>query len=155
MGHLHDTTRHERASLGAGVGDDEPWRWRLAMAEALGRALDPERFGVVALYLIGSTKNGTARVGSDIDLLLHFRGSETQRAELLSWLDGWSLAIAAAHDLRFGAPPPRRPIGMLDVKLLQDEDLAARTSYAIKIGAVSDAARELPLGSISKAIAGA
>ena len=36
--------------------------------------------------------------------------------------------------------------GLLDVHIVTDEDIAKKTSYAVKIGAVTDAARELPLG---------
>jgi Icc-related predicted phosphoesterase len=39
-----------------------------------------------------------------------------------------------------------RSDGLLDVHYLTDEDIEARTSYAVKIGAVTDAARMLPLG---------
>jgi len=36
--------------------------------------------------------------------------------------------------------------GLLDVHFVTDEDIRNRTSYAVKIGAVTDAARELALG---------
>jgi hypothetical protein len=36
--------------------------------------------------------------------------------------------------------------GLLDVHIITDEDIAKRTSYAVKIGAVTDAARLLRLG---------
>jgi hypothetical protein len=36
--------------------------------------------------------------------------------------------------------------GLLDVHYVTDEDIATRTSYASKIGAVTDAARPLQLG---------
>jgi hypothetical protein len=35
--------------------------------------------------------------------------------------------------------------GLLDVHIITDEDVANKTSYAVKIGAVTDAARPLPL----------
>ena len=35
---------------------------------------------------------------------------------------------------------------MLDVHFVTDTDIAKRSSYAAKINAVTDAARELPLG---------
>ena len=50
------------------------------MAERIAAELDRERFGVVALYLFGSVKNATAGPGSDIDLLVHFRGDRTASA---------------------------------------------------------------------------
>jgi pyruvate,water dikinase len=120
----------------------EHWRWRMRMAERLGRQLDPRRFGVVAAYVIGSSKNATAGPASDLDLLIHFRGSEQQRRELLAWLEGWSLSLAEMNYVRTGIRLER----LLDVHLVSDEDVSRRSSYAVKIGAVTDPARPLPLG---------
>ena len=36
--------------------------------------------------------------------------------------------------------------GLLDVHFVTDGDIERQTSYAVKIGAVTDAARPLPLG---------
>jgi len=118
------------------------WRWRQRMAEQLALRLDPRRFGVRALYLIGSTANATAGPGSDIDLLVHFQGNQAQREALLLWLEGWSLSLAEQNYLRTGYASDR----LLDVHLVTDADIAARTSYAVKINAVTDAAIPLPLG---------
>jgi pyruvate,water dikinase len=120
----------------------EHWRWRMRMAERLARQLDPRRFGVEAAYVIGSSKNATAGPASDIDLLIHFRGSEKQRGELLAWLEGWSLSLAEMNYVRTGIRLDR----LLDVHLVSDEDVSRRSSYAVKIGAVTDPARPLPLG---------
>ncbi len=119
----------------------EFWRWREEMAERIAATIDAERFGVVAMYVFGSTKNATAGPGSDIDLLIHFRGTEDQRRDLLHWLEGWSIALAEVNYLRTGYRSP----GLLDVHLVTDLDIEQRTSYAAKINAISDAARELPL----------
>ncbi len=118
------------------------WQWRLKMAERIAQAVDPERMGVVAMYIFGSTKNASAGPGSDIDLLVHFRGTPEQRRELTCWLEGWSLCLAEMNYLRTGY----RTEGLLDAHIVTDEDIARGTSYAVKIGAVTDAARELPLG---------
>jgi hypothetical protein len=118
---------------------DEHWRWREFMAQRIAQSLDPTRFGVVQLYVFGSTKNGTAGPGSDIDLLVHFRGEPVQREELNLWLDGWSRCLAEINYLRTGY----RADGLLDVHVITDEDIAKRTSFAVKIGAVTDAAEPL------------
>ena len=118
------------------------WQWRLRMAERIAAEIDATRFGVVAVYIFGSTKNATAGPASDIDLLVHTRGDARQSAELLSWLDGWGRCLSEINFLRTGY----RTDTLLDVHLVTDEDIAKRTSYASKIGAVTDAARELPLG---------
>lgn len=113
----------------------------MRMARRVAARLQPERFGVKAVYVFGSTKNGTAGPASDIDLLVHFDGTEAQRNELLAWLEGWSLALAEMNYLRTGHASE----GLLDVELVTDEDIEAHTSYAAKIGAVTDPARPLPL----------
>lgn len=126
-------------------GEDTPeqhWRWRLHFAERIAAELDPERFGVVAFYVMGSTKNATAGPGSDIDLILHIRSTEEQRRDLTGWLDGWSRCLSEVNYLRTGY---RTTGGLLDVHLLTDDDIERKTSFAVKIGAISDPAREVPL----------
>ncbi len=118
------------------------WRWRLSMAEQVAAAMDADRFGVKALYVFGSTKSGSAGPGSDIDLLVHFDGSERQRRDLLLWLEGWSLCLAEMNYQRTGYRSP----GLLDVHIVTDDDIERRTSYAVKIGAITDPARPLSLG---------
>ncbi len=117
------------------------WAWRMKMAEQIALQLDPERFGVQGFYLFGSTKNATAGPTSDIDLLIHFRGSERQKEELMLWLEGWSLSISEMNYLRTGY----RTTGLLDVHFVTDDDIARKTSYAVKIGAITDPAMLLPM----------
>jgi predicted nucleotidyltransferase len=117
------------------------WAWRFQMAEHIASQLDPERFGVKGFYIFGSTKNATAGPESDIDLLIHFDGSKKQRSELMLWLEGWSLSLDEMNYHRTG----RRTGGLLDVHIVTDEDIANKNSYALKIGAVTDAARPLPM----------
>jgi len=120
----------------------EHWRWRMRVAERIARELDKQRYGVEAMYVIGSTKNATATAASDIDLLVHFRGSEAQKRELLSWFDGWSLSLTEMNYMRTGIRSER----LLDIHLVTDNDIERKSSYAVKIGAVTDAARPLNLG---------
>lgn len=119
----------------------EFWRWRLQMAQRLAAELDPDRFGVKALYLVGSTKNATAGPASDIDLVVHIGGTDRQREELLLWLEGWSLCLDELNCLNTG----HRTGGLLDVHLITDRDITDGTSYAIRIGASTDPARPLDL----------
>jgi len=136
----------ETAETGPGqapaAAADGFWRWRMTMAERVAAALDPERFGVRAFYVFGSVKNASAGPGSDIDVLIHFAGDETQRRDLLNWLEGWSQCLAEMNYMRTGYKAP----GLLDVHLVTDDDIAARTSYAAKIDAVTDPARPLAMG---------
>lgn len=131
--------------------DDSHWQWRLRMIERMAALLDPERFGVRALYLFGSTKNATAGPESDIDVLIHFEGSELQRRELSAWLEAWSLCLDQLNYFRTG----RKTNGLLDVHFISDEDIRNRSSYASKIGATTDPARPIPIGTAVKQMANA
>jgi len=61
---------------------------------------------------------------------------------LQSWLEGWSLCLAETNYMQTGY----RTGSLLDVHIVTDEDIAKKTSWAAKIGAVTDAARLLPIG---------
>lgn len=111
------------------VGDH--WRWRQAYAESLASTLDPDRFGVSALYLGGSTESGEAGPGSDIDLYVVCHGSAAQRKELALWLEGWSLCLG---QLALQQTGKRFPTGLLNVHWLERPPSAPRVDL-----------RELPL----------
>ena len=119
-------------------GEDHS-RWRMRMAERMAARLDALRYKVKGIYIFGSAKNGTAGPGSDIDILVHFGGTDVERKELERWFDGWSQALAETNYLRTGYAAP----GLLDVHFVSDADIAARTSYAVKINAIEDGARRL------------
>jgi predicted nucleotidyltransferase len=121
------------------------WRWRSNMAEQIAGELDPGRFGVKGIYIFGSTKNAVAGPASDIDILIHFRGTEKQKKELLNWLEGWSLCLAEINYQKTGF----KSDGLLDVHIITDDDIKKKTSYAIKIDAVTNAARPLKMKDIS------
>ena len=121
---------------------EDHWRWRLRMAERIAAQIDVQRYGVKAVYVFGSAKNATAGPASDLDLIVHFAGTERQREDLALWLDGWSRSLAEMNYLRTGYTTD----GLLDVHIVTDADIAAGNSYAAKIDAVTDAARALPLG---------
>ena len=112
------------------------------MAEHIAASLDAKQFGVAGLYVFGSTKNRTAGPDSGIDLLVHVRGTPAQRVELERWLDGWSRCLDEFNCQRTGC----RRGGLLDIHFVTDEDIASKTGVALKIGAVTDAARQLPIG---------
>ena len=137
-----ETERVQKEVATAGRAGEEHSRWRYRMAQRIAEQLNPAQFGVKAFYLIGSTKNATAGPQSDIDLLVHFAGTEEQRKDLMLWLDGWSRCLAELNFIRTGY----RCEGLLDVHLITDIDIAERSPYAVKVGAITDPARELPLG---------
>ena len=114
------------------------------MAECIGQQLDVEKFAVEGQYNFGRANNASSGPKSVIDLLIHFKGNEDQKSKLSIWLDGWSLALDEMNYLRTG----ERCGGLLDVHIITDEDIANDNSFAIKIGAVTDAAAPISLTKI-------
>lgn len=121
------------------LGNRPDWQWRYSMAENICERLDFEKYVVKGFYLFGSCKNATSGPASDIDILIHFRGNNDQKEQLLNWLDGWSQALAVINEQKTGYSSQ----GLLDVHLVTDADIKNKTSFAVKIGAISDAARPL------------
>ncbi len=121
---------------------DDHWQWRATMADRIAARIAPDRFGVKAVYLFGSTKNATAGPLSDIDLIVHTGGSKRRQEELMLWFEAWDLALCEMNFLRTG----RETKKILDIHIITDADLEKGTSFAVKIGAVTDAARKLQLG---------
>ncbi|MBR9974676.1 MAG: nucleotidyltransferase domain-containing protein [Bacteroidetes bacterium] len=118
---------------------EEHWEWRLRMTERIAADLVFEDFAVKAVYLFGSTKNGTAGPSSDIDLIVHHEASPEQMRCLEHWFLGWGQSLGEMNYLRTGY----RLDNMLDTHYVTDEDIERRTSFAAKINAVTDAARLL------------
>jgi len=131
----------EESELAIDTTLEQNWRWRLRMAEQIAHHLDVKRFGVKGVYIFGSTKNATAGPASDVDLIIHDQGDLKQRRFLSTWLEGWSITMAEFNYLRTGY----KCDGLLDLHFVTDEDIANQTSYAAKIGAITDAARPLPM----------
>lgn len=124
----------------------DDWKWRYEMAKKIAAHIDPIKFGVKRIYIFGSAKNAVAGPASDIDLLVHVTGNEEQLKLLDNWFEGWSLSLSEINYLRTGY----KTSGLLDIHYITDEDIEKRTSFAVKIGAVTDAAKELKMGHSSK-----
>lgn len=137
---------YQHPSLSEEQAREEHWRWRLQSAEMMAANLDAKHFGVQGFYVFGSTKNATAGPKSDIDILIHFRGSESQSQELSAWLQGWNVSLGYCNYLRTG----HHTDNLLDIHIVTDEDIKKKTSYAVKIGAVNDPARPLNIGTALK-----
>lgn len=123
---------------------EKHWKWRLRMASTMVNRLGTrqqayDRFGIRGVYVFGSAKNANSGPGSDIDLIIHFAGNEKQKHEMLAWFEGWSFCLSEMNQLRTGYETD----GLLDLHIISDEDIEKKTSFAAKIGAVSDSARPL------------
>jgi len=120
---------------------ENPSRWRLRYAEMIARRIDGAAMGVEAVYLIGSVKNHTAGPGSDVDLLIHVRGTQAQQETLVTWLRGWGESMAGINEALTGLPSDN----LLDIHLVTDEDIRRKTSYAVMIGSLYDRAKPLKM----------
>lgn len=116
--------------------DSDGWKWRHYMAEKISAAIDFNAFSIKGIYLFGSTSTCTARLNSDIDLLIHFDGTEKQKQQLDLWLNGWSKALSEINYLKTGYESD----GLLDVHYVTNRDIEDGDSYAIKINSIYDPA---------------
>ncbi len=127
------------SSLQESSKSDYHWKWRMRMVEKIASVIDTKKFGIKGLYVFGSTKNASAGPGSDIDLLVHFEGTEEQKKNLLIWLEAWGIALAEMNYQRTGY----KVENLLDVHIITDKDIEEKNSFAQKIDAVTDAAKRL------------
>jgi predicted nucleotidyltransferase len=118
---------------------DEHWKWRYRVAETLASKMDMNRFGVKAIYLIGSSKNANAGPGSDLDLMVHFKGDESQRSQLKAWIEGWSYCLGYFNQVKTGYKVDK----LIDLHIITDEDIEKKSSFAVLINGVNDRARLL------------
>ncbi len=119
---------------------DEHWKWRFRLAKKIAEKTDMDKFGIKAIYLIGSSKNATAGPASDMDFLVHFDGDGQKKELIKCWFDGWSHCLAEMNFLKTGYMVKE---GLVDLHLLTDEDIEKKTSYAVLINSVNDRARPL------------
>jgi predicted nucleotidyltransferase len=116
--------------------------WRRELVEQFADELDASRHGVVALYLLGSTKNDDAGPDSDIDIIIHVRADHAQRRALEEVLARWDEHARETHERRTG----RRSSSVgIDAHILTDEDIARRTSFAVKLESHTDRAEPVRL----------
>jgi len=137
----HTVAFMDEQQLQADPKDSDGWKWRHYMAEKIAFKLDLEAYSIKGIYLFGSTCSCTARLNSDIDLLIHFDGTEIQKQELTVLLKGWSLALSEINYLKTGYQSD----GLLDIHYITDRDIENKDSYATKINSVYDPALPLRL----------
>ena len=119
---------------------DEYWKWRFQMAQNIANKTDFKYYGIKAIYIIGSTKEATAGPASDIDLLVHFNGTEFQNSLFKSWIDGWNHSLSEFNRQKTGYSLED---GLIDLHLITDDDIEKNTSFAVMIGNPNNSARLL------------
>ncbi|KYK32350.1 MAG: hypothetical protein AYK22_07460 [Thermoplasmatales archaeon SG8-52-3] len=117
------------------------WSWRMQKVEEIAEKLDSEVYGIESLYLIGSTKEGTAGPASDIDLLVHFKGTEEQKEKLLAWFDNYGKKLDEENQERTGI----KTSNLLDVHIITDEDIRKKDSWATHITSPYMSVKKIPL----------
>jgi len=115
--------------------------WRTMKIEEIAQAIDPELYGIQGIYLIGSTKDGSAGPTSDIDLLVHFKGTEEQKDKLMAWFDEWGKKLAKENKERTGFETD----ALLDVHIITDEDIKKKSSWASHITSPYQTVRKIAL----------
>ncbi len=122
--------------------NDEPLQWRKRMAESIGLRINPKRFGVEAVYLFGTVFNETAGPNSDIDLLVHFEGSEEQKKDFNLWLEGWNNCLSQVNYNRSGYYISK----MLDVTYISSSEFYERKYYVDLMNPANHSSKKLTLG---------
>ncbi|MBX3042367.1 MAG: pyruvate, phosphate dikinase [Candidatus Kapabacteria bacterium] len=121
---------------------DEPLQWRKRMAESLALKMDAARFGVKGVYLFGTVFNETASANSDIDLLVHFEGSEDQRRELNTWFEGWNHCLSQINYNRSGYYIEK----FLDITYISEKDFKDQKYYVDLMDSANHSSRKLSMG---------
>jgi hypothetical protein len=120
---------------------DEPLQWRKRMAESVGLKLDPERFGVKAVYLFGTVFHDTAGPNSDIDFLVHFEGNESQFHDLKLWFEGWNLCLSQINYYRSGYSVEK----VLDITYISESDFEDQKYYVDLMNPSNHSSKKLRL----------
>jgi len=120
--------------------NDEHWKWRLRMVQNIADKTNFEYYGLKAMYIIGSTKEAKAGPASDIDLLVHFNGTEYQKNLFKSWIDGWNHSLSEINRQKTGY---KLEDGIIDLHIVTNEDIKNNTSFAVMIENINNPARLL------------
>jgi len=122
------------------IESNEHWTWRMGISKKIANVMDFDKFSVKGVYICGSTKNATAGPASDIDLIIHFDGTEEQKLRLADWIEGWSLALNEYNYLKTGYVVSD---GLIDLHIVTDENIAMKDSFATMIDSVYNSAKPL------------
>ncbi len=116
------------------------WEWRYEMARAIAEKIEMLRYGIKALYLIGSVKTGEAGPCSDIDLLAHCVDDKHKHALLHAWCEGYGQCLSEINECKTNYETEG---SLLDLHIITDKDIENKTSFAVMIDSVNNSARLL------------
>lgn len=120
---------------------EEALQWRKRMVESVALKLEPERFGIIDVYLYGTVFNDTASSNSDIDLLVIHNSTTEQLNELKLWFEGWNNCLSQLNYNRSGFSIEK----FLDITYISQKDLKDQKYYADLIEPANKMSRKLKL----------
>jgi len=115
--------------------------WRQNKVDEMLKELEPRDYGIAAIYLVGSTKEGTAGPMSDVDLIVQFEGSQRQKDDMMTFFLDWDRKLVEENRERTGASAEK----LLDIHIITDQDIIDRSSWAAHITNLYNPARRLKL----------
>jgi len=125
----------------ADVNFNEPWQMRTRIAENIASKLDGQKYGVKSIYLFGTTFIKTATMNADVDLAVHFVGTEEQKMLLNQWFKGWNDSLADINYYQTGI----RTEKFIDVFYITDEDIKDKTFYSELVNTSNNKSRLLQM----------
>lgn len=108
---------------------EEPWEIRWKFAEKMIEKLNPQKYGVKAVYLFGTVFNKTASATSDLDLLFYVDGKPENLLRIEAWLEPWNALLKDIIFLNTGFNHPKP----LDVKFIKPDELNESNYYYTEI----------------------
>ncbi len=112
---------------------------RKEILEKIMKWINPDLLGIIAIYIIGSTKNHTAAEKSDIDLIIYHNGKPENKSKISAWFSGWESSIFEYEPI-FNNITDKK---LFDLHFITDEDIKNKTSYAVMIGSHRNSAKLL------------
>jgi len=97
-----------------------------------------KEFGINCIYLIGSVKNFTAGINSDIDLIIYYDGLKRNKDKIKIWFEAWSASTIS--DIQY-ENEIKNTDNLFDIHLITDEDIKSNNSYAVMINSMYNNAK--------------
>ncbi|MBN2778366.1 MAG: hypothetical protein JXR36_12020 [Bacteroidales bacterium] len=111
---------------------------RLEILENAVNEVDFHKLGIYRIYLIGSVKNFTSGISSDIDLIVHYDGNNQSQEKIKIWFDAWGKAII--NSKKFQNEIDNSEI-LFDLHFITQKDIEEKNSYAIMTSSLHNNAR--------------
>jgi predicted nucleotidyltransferase len=111
---------------------------RLEILEKAVNEADFQKLGIYRLYLIGSVKNFTSSISSDIDLIIHYDGNQQSKEKIEIWFAAWGKAVISSKKYQNEIDNNEM---LFDLHFITKKDIVERNSYAIMTSSLHNSAR--------------